>query len=141
MIFIQLKFNFCFQYSSTSAESANRSITENVQKNSSFRWMDTLPDEILIKIFTYLDQETLLGKVRNVCERWREASENCQLWRRIDTSLTSRTRELVKYFKYLHHADSILYNHYKELYNGNSSPLRLIANNCPNLRSFSFIFA
>jgi hypothetical protein len=42
--------------------------------------LDKLPDEILLKIFSYLSIDDLVLSVRNVCTRWRAVSEDDETW-------------------------------------------------------------
>jgi hypothetical protein len=39
-----------------------------------------LPDEILLKIFSYLSIDDLSQSIRNVCTRWRTVSEDDEIW-------------------------------------------------------------
>jgi hypothetical protein len=42
--------------------------------------LDKLPDEILLKIFSYLSTDDLVLSARNVCTRWRAVSEDDEMW-------------------------------------------------------------
>jgi Leucine-rich repeat (LRR) protein len=43
-------------------------------------WFDQLPNEILLKIFSYLSIDDLVLCVRNVCTRWRTVSDDDEIW-------------------------------------------------------------
>jgi Leucine-rich repeat (LRR) protein len=43
-------------------------------------WIDDLPNEILLKIFSYLSIDDLSLSIRNVCTRWRMVSEDDEIW-------------------------------------------------------------
>jgi hypothetical protein len=43
-------------------------------------WFDVLPDEIHLKIFSYLSVRDISLSVRNVCTRWRTLSEDKEIW-------------------------------------------------------------
>ncbi|XP_046982727.1 F-box/LRR-repeat protein fbxl-1-like [Schistocerca americana] len=42
--------------------------------------IDDLPDEILIKIFSYMSFSELVDVVQKVCSRWRRLSQDLELW-------------------------------------------------------------
>jgi hypothetical protein len=42
--------------------------------------IDQLPDEMLLKIFSYLSIDDLTLSIRKVCIRWREVSEDYEIW-------------------------------------------------------------
>jgi hypothetical protein len=44
-------------------------------------WFDVLPDEILLKIFSYLSMYDISLSVRKVCTRWRDVSEDDEIWK------------------------------------------------------------
>jgi hypothetical protein len=44
-------------------------------------WFDVLPNEILLKIFSYLSMRDISLSVRNVCTRWRAVSEDDEIWK------------------------------------------------------------
>jgi hypothetical protein len=44
-------------------------------------WFDELPNEILLKIFSYLSMHDINLSVRNVCTRWRAVSEDDEIWK------------------------------------------------------------
>jgi hypothetical protein len=44
-------------------------------------WFDGIPDEILLKIFSYLSIRDISLSVRNVCTRWRTLSEGDEIWK------------------------------------------------------------
>jgi Leucine-rich repeat (LRR) protein len=44
-------------------------------------WVDELPDEMLLKIFSYLSMHDISLSVRNVCMRWRTLSKENEIWK------------------------------------------------------------
>jgi hypothetical protein len=44
-------------------------------------WFDELPNEMLLKIFSYLSMYDISLSVRNVCTRWRAVSEDDEIWK------------------------------------------------------------
>jgi F-box/leucine-rich repeat protein 2/20 len=48
---------------------------------ASGKQFDDLPNEVLLKIFTYLNIEELVVSTQNVCMRWREVSRDNKLWK------------------------------------------------------------
>jgi hypothetical protein len=46
-------------------------------------WFDTIPNEILLKIFSYLTVDDLCLSVRDVCIRWRRVSQANQIWKNL----------------------------------------------------------
>jgi hypothetical protein len=56
-------------------------------------FLDNLPDDVLVMIFSYLSIDDLSTSVRDVCIRWRSLSESAQIWRDlcfIPSSTTTR---------------------------------------------------
>lgn len=52
-----------------------------LKKMASGKQLDDLPNEVLLKIFTYLNIEELVVSTQNVCMRWREVSRDNKLWK------------------------------------------------------------
>jgi Leucine-rich repeat (LRR) protein len=44
-------------------------------------WFDEIPNEILLRIFSYLSIHDISLSVRNVCTRWRDISEDDEIWK------------------------------------------------------------
>lgn len=52
-----------------------------LKKMACGKQFDDLPNEVLLKIFTYLNIEELVVSTQNVCMRWREVSRDNKLWK------------------------------------------------------------
>ncbi|XP_033607397.1 uncharacterized protein LOC117282320 [Cryptotermes secundus] len=46
-------------------------------------WFDMIPNEVLLKIFSYLTIDDLCLSVRDVCIRWRRASQANEIWKNL----------------------------------------------------------
>lgn len=52
-----------------------------------YRNINSLPNEVLVSIFTYLEPKELLYGVGMVCKRWNELSCQHQAWRKVSFTL------------------------------------------------------
>ena len=73
---------------------ANASPSPLVPKELNIQW---LPNEVLLKIFSYLSLKEMITVLSKVCKRFQELTRNEQLWTRINLSEKSVDFKFVEY--------------------------------------------
>ena len=73
---------------------ANASPSPLIPKELNIQW---LPNEVLLKIFSYLSLKEMITVLSKVCKRFQELTRNEQLWTRINLSEKSVDFKFVEY--------------------------------------------
>jgi Leucine-rich repeat (LRR) protein len=90
---------------------------------------DELPDQILLKIFSYLGVNELAFHVRNVCTRWRAISERDELWNRWCLSPEETESEEFMIGIFVHYPETRQFKYY-----GTCNVIENLSQYCTKLR-------
>ncbi|GLH15367.1 Uncharacterized protein GBIM_19825 [Gryllus bimaculatus] len=93
--------------------------------------VDCLPDEVLVKVFSYLPAEDLAWEIPKVCKRWARVSEDSEVWR-------NKIYEPASFTHYLSVADCLRRVPKLEgLSISHSAPMETVRNVCKYLNMYS----
>ncbi|KAK6639035.1 hypothetical protein RUM43_007305 [Polyplax serrata] len=109
--------------SATSSLKYNDAGTKSADKHSSENcWMDSLPQELLLKIFGYLPLGMLLYTIPQVCKQWEVLALDWTLWKAVENLTiknmvisTTKLRSLLRTIPKLKQLELILRNDTEEL--------------------------
>ncbi|XP_067014834.2 F-box/LRR-repeat protein fbxl-1 [Anabrus simplex] len=91
---------------------------------------ETLPTEILERIFSYSTHEDVVLSIQNVCSRWRQVAQNSCLWEHLEYSpdRSMSWKKIVEILKISPKLQKLI------IKQGDDSVLQAITDNCAELR-------